>query len=124
MYGVCVSKWVSVALRLSSPYLQGSPLHGHDYKVKVCVEGPLGSDNKVIDHLELLALLDECLRDINYKYLNDVLGVENPTAELMTSHIASCISTRLKRDGLRIVLVEACTPSDLCSYYKPLSQHK
>jgi len=119
MYGVCVSKWVSVALRLSSPYIPGAALHGHDYRVRVCVEGELHEDNKVVDHLELLSLVETCLKKFNYQYLNEVLGTDNPTAELLVKHVADCIEANMERKGARIVLVEACTASDLCSYYKP-----
>ncbi len=118
-YGVCVSKWVSVALKLSSPHIPGEALHGHDYRVKVCIEGELGEDNKVVDHLELLVQLDDCLKEINYRYLNEVLGTQNPTAELLAKRIAECISSKNILRGNKVVLVEACTASELCSYYKP-----
>ncbi len=118
VYGVCVAKWVSVALRVSSPYIPGGALHGHDYKVRVCVEGGLGGDNKVVDHLELLAQLEKCLRSINYRYLNEVLGTQNPTAELLAKKIADCLSGYAATRNTRIALVEVCTASELCSYYR------
>lgn len=118
VYGVCVAKWVSVALRVSSPYIPGEALHGHDYKVRVCVEGELGEDNKVVDHLEFLAQLDDCLRRINYKYLNEVLDTRSPTAELLAKKIAECLSSYAIARNTRITLVEVCTASELCSYYR------
>jgi len=115
-YGVCVSKWISVALRLD---VNGKPyagLHGHDYRVMVCVEGPL-SNGMVIDHYELEEILASCTAGLDHRSLNEALGTETPTAETLVGYVKDCLEPRLRK-GLRLVLVAACTATGYCSYYR------
>lgn len=118
--GVCVSTWISAALRVESLGGSAASLHGHDYRLRVCVEGPLGSDNTVVDHYVLERLLSECTGGLDHVYLNEVLGVRDATAEVLVSRIYECLANKLASIGrqLRLVLVEACTATGYCSYYR------
>jgi len=118
--GVCVSTWVSAALRVESLGGPAAALHGHDYRLRVCVEGSLGDDNTVVDHYVLERLLSECVRDLDHAYLNEVLGVKDATAEMLVDKVYKCLSSKLAnaKRVLRLVLVEACTATGYCSYYR------
>lgn len=122
-FGVCVSVWISAALRVESLGGSAAALHGHDYRVRVCVEGPLGADNTVIDHYVLERLLGECVRSLDHAYLNEVLGVKDATAELLVREVYKCLDSRLSKlagtsHDLQLVFVEACTATGYCSYYR------
>lgn len=71
-------------------------LHGHSYRVQIYVEGDSNNSNGwVIDYkdihdafLPLYEQLDHCL-------LNDIVGLENPTAENIAKWIWSNLIDRL-----------------------------
>jgi 6-pyruvoyltetrahydropterin/6-carboxytetrahydropterin synthase len=56
-------------------------LHGHNYKVEIVIDGLLNNDGMVIDFFDLDHLMIPILNKIDHQYLNDILGLENPTAE-------------------------------------------
>jgi len=57
-------------------------LHGHTYHLRVYVAGePAPPEEWVIDYGDLKVHLQPILRELDHKYLNDINGLENPTAE-------------------------------------------
>ncbi len=61
-------------------------LHGHTYKLRVTVEGPVGEDGMVMDFKELKNLVKEKVIDrYDHQNLNDFF--ENPSAELVAMKI-------------------------------------
>ncbi len=116
VYGVCVTKWISVALRLEADGKPYAGLHGHDYRVTVCVEGPV-TRGMVIDHYELEEMLAKCTQALDHRSLNEALGTETPTAETLVGYVRKCLETQLP-GRLRLVLVSACTATGYCSYYR------
>ena len=66
-------------------------LHGHSYKVEVEVSGPVArfGNGAIVDFGEL----DECwkplFRMMDHKYLNDVYGEKNLTAEYLAERICT-----------------------------------
>ncbi len=61
-------------------------LHGHTYKLRVTVEGPVGEDGMVMDFVELKRLVKEKVVDrYDHQNLNDFF--ENPSAELVATKI-------------------------------------
>jgi 6-pyruvoyltetrahydropterin/6-carboxytetrahydropterin synthase len=84
-------------------------LHGHSYRVTVVVRGPVGTESGwVMDFGEIKAAFAVCKDTLDHRYLNEIPGLENPTAE----QIASWIWRRLK-PGLpalsEIRIDETCT---------------
>jgi len=61
-------------------------LHGHTYKLRVTVEGPVGEEGMVMDFKELKAVVKERVIDrYDHQNLNDFF--ENPSAEWMAKKI-------------------------------------
>ena len=61
-------------------------LHGHTYKLRVTVEGPVGEDGMVMDFVELKRLVKEKVIDrYDHQSLNDFF--ENPSAEVVAMKI-------------------------------------
>ena len=56
-------------------------LHGHSFKVRVCVEGPLDSFGWVMDFSELKKICAPYIKKLDQSYLNEIPGLENPTSE-------------------------------------------
>jgi 6-pyruvoyltetrahydropterin/6-carboxytetrahydropterin synthase len=58
-------------------------LHGHNYRVEIVARGALDSRGFVKDFAELDADMAPLLAQLDHKLLNDVAGLENPTAEII-----------------------------------------
>lgn len=59
-------------------------VHGHNYKVEVMLSSPtLDERGFVLDFAELDAAMQPLIAKLDHTLLNDTLGLENPTAEIM-----------------------------------------
>ncbi len=68
-------------------------LHGHSYRVEVLLHGPVDPHTGfVVDFFDLERGFAEIVGTLDHRCLNDVEGLENPTAE----NIAIWIWARLK----------------------------
>jgi 6-pyruvoyltetrahydropterin/6-carboxytetrahydropterin synthase len=84
-------------------------LHGHSFRVRVCVQGPVPAETGwVLDFADVKAAWQP-LRDLlDHRYLNEVDGLDNPTSEVLARWIYDRLKPALP--GLtRIVLHETCT---------------
>lgn len=89
-------------------------LHGHGYRVELICEGEIReSTGWLVDFAEIKRAFAPCLKQLDHHYLNEVEGLENPTAEML----AMWIWTRVKV-GLpclaQINIAETCTAR--CEY--------
>lgn len=84
-------------------------MHGHSYRVEVHVEGPVAEPHGwVMDFADLKAVCRPVEEQLDHRVLNEIEGLENPTAE----NIARWIWRRLAPDlpGLsKLVVRETCT---------------
>ena len=70
-------------------------LHGHSYRVELQLDGPVDpSTGFVIDFFDIEAVFQPLLARLDHHYLNDIEGLQNPTAE----NIAIWIWQRTKPD--------------------------
>jgi 6-pyruvoyltetrahydropterin/6-carboxytetrahydropterin synthase len=70
-----------------------SRLHGHSYRVEVQLEGPVDPHTGfVVDFFDLEKAFTDIVGALDHRCLNEVTGLENPTAE----NIAVWIWDRLK----------------------------
>ena len=58
-------------------------LHGHNYRVEVVVKGTLDTRGFVKDFFEVDAVVAPLVAQLDHKLLNEVKGLENPTAEVI-----------------------------------------
>jgi 6-pyruvoyltetrahydropterin/6-carboxytetrahydropterin synthase len=74
-------------------------MHGHSYRVDVVVKGPLDRRGFVADFAEIDAQVLPLLGKLDHRVLNDVEGLENPTAELIAAwllqRLPTCESVRV-----------------------------
>jgi 6-pyruvoyltetrahydropterin/6-carboxytetrahydropterin synthase len=57
-------------------------LHGHSYRVELRLEGPVDANSGfVADFFDIEAAFAPLLARLDHNCLNDVAGLENPTAE-------------------------------------------
>lgn len=89
-------------------------LHGHSFRVRVTVAGPVGDRTGwVMDFADLKAAVQPTIDALDHRLLNDIDGLENPTSEMLARWIWDRIAPDLT--GLASVEVrETCTSG--CTY--------
>lgn len=90
-------------------------MHGHSYKVEVAVRGPVDPETGwLMDFGDINKRLRPICEELDHRVLNDVEGLENPTAEIL----AAWVWRRLAADlpGLHRVSVFESDSSG-CHYY-------
>jgi 6-pyruvoyltetrahydropterin/6-carboxytetrahydropterin synthase len=60
-------------------------LHGHNYRVTIVVRGTLDARGFVRDFAEMDSLVAPLIQQMDHRLLNDVKGLENPTAEIIAA---------------------------------------
>jgi 6-pyruvoyltetrahydropterin/6-carboxytetrahydropterin synthase len=74
-------------------------LHGHNYRVEIVVRGRVDARGFVKDFAEIDAAVQPLLEQVDHRLLNDVKGLENPTAEIIAAwfleRIADCERVRV-----------------------------
>lgn len=74
-------------------------MHGHNYRVDIVVGGALDSRGFIRDFAEIDADVVPLIEKIDHRVLNDVEGLENPTAEVIAAwffhRVAGCESVRV-----------------------------
>jgi len=61
-------------------------LHGHTYQVIVALEGELHPTlGWVVDYGEVSRVVDPVVRELDHYCLNEIPGLENPTAEILAA---------------------------------------
>ncbi|MDX1571594.1 MAG: 6-carboxytetrahydropterin synthase QueD [Xanthomonadales bacterium] len=84
-------------------------LHGHSFRIRLVVEGPIGDQSGwVMDFADLKQAFDPLFRQLDHNYLNDIEGLENPTSE----NLARWVWDRLRSDLpllSRVEVSETCT---------------
>jgi 6-pyruvoyltetrahydropterin/6-carboxytetrahydropterin synthase len=58
-------------------------MHGHNYEMEVAIEGKVAENGFIIDFWDLDAIVQPIVNMIDHRTLNDIEGLENPTAELI-----------------------------------------
>jgi len=60
-------------------------LHGHNYRVSIVVRGALDTRGFVKDFAEIDEVVNPLLALLDHRLLNNVNGLENPTAEIIAN---------------------------------------
>ncbi len=92
-------------------------LHGHSFRVDVRVEGEVDPQRGyLIDYNDIQAACEPVRKSLDHTYLNEIAGLENPTAE----NLARWIWERLKPALpllAAVVVQETCMSG--CEYRGP-----
>jgi 6-pyruvoyltetrahydropterin/6-carboxytetrahydropterin synthase len=82
-------------------------MHGHSYRVRVEVSGPVdATSGMVVDYADIKALFDAKVTSrLDHKVLNDVPGLENSTSENLAQWVFGELSASLS-PGVKLRAVE------------------
>jgi len=99
MYEISVDATFAAAHNLRDYYGKCEDLHGHNYKVRVVVEGPeLDSTGLLYDFVHLKQVIQGVIQSLDHKYLNELAPFDtlNPSAENLARHIYDETAKRLR----------------------------
>jgi 6-pyruvoyltetrahydropterin/6-carboxytetrahydropterin synthase len=87
-------------------------MHGHNYETEITVEGTLNDAGFIIDFWDLDKYVQPLIDGIDHQTLNNIPGLENPTAEHIAAWIMLNLQRRLPNEIGRIVAVRIYETKD------------
>jgi 6-pyruvoyltetrahydropterin/6-carboxytetrahydropterin synthase len=98
-------------------------LHGHNWKVEVCVAGErLNEAGVLIDFGELKVHVKAIIDTLDHKFLNELnLFPGPPSSENIAVYIAEALQEKLSGTELRVRRVTTWESDDACATYFPAS---
>ncbi|MCF8025063.1 MAG: 6-carboxytetrahydropterin synthase QueD [Desulfobacteraceae bacterium] len=99
-------------------------LHGHNWKVELCVAGEKLQDSGVLMDFGIIKQrLGEIIETMDHSFLNDLPAFDNPSSEIIARHIADEFSERIGKDeGIFVSSVRVWESDDACAAYFPPSR--
>jgi 6-pyruvoyltetrahydropterin/6-carboxytetrahydropterin synthase len=96
-------------------------LHGHNWKVEVCVTGDqLDEAGVLVDFGVLKTHIREIINTLDHKFLNEIPSFNNnPSSERIAVYIARELQAEINRLGLRVSRVSAWESEDACATFIP-----
>ncbi len=89
-------------------------LHGHSFQVELTCEGEIDSKmGWLIDFAEIKKAVEPFIEELDHHYLNEIEGLENPTAENIARWIWSRVKPHLTLLS-QVSVAETCTAR--CEY--------
>lgn len=85
-------------------------MHGHNYEIEVTIRDTIRADGFILDFAELDELVNPIIAEVDHRTLNDIKGLENPTAEL----IAQWFCKRINAAGEYDVFSVRCYETKDC----------
>jgi 6-pyruvoyltetrahydropterin/6-carboxytetrahydropterin synthase len=84
-------------------------LHGHSFRVELICEGEIDPDaGWLLDFAEIKQAFAPFWEQLDHRYLNEIEGLENPTAENLARWIWSCVKPMLPLLA-QVNVAETCT---------------
>jgi 6-pyruvoyltetrahydropterin/6-carboxytetrahydropterin synthase len=105
MFEVSVEAGFAAAHQLRNYRGKCENLHGHNYKVRVTVQGQeLNSIGLLADFTELKAALREISESLDHKFLNEIPPFTeiNPSAENVAKYICDRLQVSLREGGSEV----------------------
>lgn len=98
-------------------------LHGHNWKIEICVAGKtLNNTGVLADFGELKQHVSEIMTRLDHKFLNelDYFNDDNPpSSENIARYIANSLQTLLNNSKIKVARVTAWESEDACATYLP-----
>ena len=95
-------------------------LHGHNWKIEVCVAGEHLNDAGVLmDFGEIKAHLSDIMASLDHKFLNELeyFKVSNPSSENVAQYIAKSLQKEIDGSAVKVTRVTAWESENACATY-------
>lgn len=122
MYEVKIVTGFAAAHQLREIQGKCESLHGHNWKIEVCVAAnKLDNAGVAIDFRVLKQHVNDILDDLDHKFLNQLPAFEekNPSSENIATYVAEQLASRLAGQNLRVSRVTAWESENACASYCP-----
>lgn len=84
-------------------------LHGHSYKARIHLQDNINEETGwFIDFAEIKKICKPIISQLDHNYLNDITGLENPTAEVISKWIWHQLKPQLPQI-IAVEIKETCT---------------
>ena len=97
-------------------------LHGHNWKVEVCVKGErLNEAGVLVDFGIIKAHVKEIMKRLDHRFLNELPEFENtpPSSESLAVYIAESLQEMIDEPGVMVSRVTTWESEDACATYFP-----
>lgn len=95
-------------------------MHGHNYVFDIEIEGELNEQGFVMDFWDVDKIVQPILDRIDHRVLNEVEGLENPTAEIIAGWFVDQIQLELPGNYTVYAVHVFETPDAKASVLRPL----
>ena len=79
--------------------------HGHNYTIEIALTGTVRDDGFIIDFFDLDKAVKPLLDRCDHRMLNEIEGLENPTAEIIATWLRNRVGAQLP-PGITVVHVK------------------
>jgi len=121
MYELKVVTHFAAAHQLKMVAKKCENLHGHNWKIEICVAGEtLNNAGVLVDFGELKQHVSEIITRLDHKFLNELDYFDDnhpPSSENISCHIATSLQTLLKNTNIKVARVTAWESEDACATY-------
>lgn len=96
--------------------------HGHNYKVRVSVEGEnLDSTGLLVDFIDLRDAVRSLAGRFDHQFLNEVAPFDklNPSAENIARYFSDQLASRVNQNGARLQAVTVWETETTLATYRP-----
>ncbi|MFO7667589.1 MAG: 6-carboxytetrahydropterin synthase QueD [Desulfobacterales bacterium] len=120
MFELKVLNHFSAAHQLKLVAAKCENLHGHNWKIEVCVKGEkLNSAGVIMDFGQIKKYVSEIMTSLDHKFLNELewfKGV-NPSSEIIAMKIAKELQEKIDDPSVKVSSVTAWESDDACATY-------
>jgi 6-pyruvoyltetrahydropterin/6-carboxytetrahydropterin synthase len=119
MYEISVAQDFSAAHKLNDYNGQCSNLHGHTWKIEICIScDHLNEDSMVMDFKDVKTALQSILQRYDHGYLNEISPFDkiNPTAENIAREIYQ--EFKVVCTGCKLKSVKVWESVNCCATYR------
>ncbi|MDF1591844.1 MAG: 6-carboxytetrahydropterin synthase QueD [Desulfobacterales bacterium] len=95
-------------------------LHGHNWKIEVCVAGERLNDAGVLmDFGEIKARLSDIMASLDHKFLNELefFKAGNPSSENIAQYIAKSLQREIDNSAVKVTRVTAWESDNACATF-------
>ncbi|WP_319522654.1 6-carboxytetrahydropterin synthase QueD [uncultured Desulfosarcina sp.] len=122
MFELKILSHFSAAHQLAMVAKKCENLHGHNWKVEVCVKGERLNDAGVlVDFGILKGYVKEIMARLDHRFLNELPDLENipPSSENLAVYIAENLQAMIDEPGVVVSKVTTWESDDACATYFP-----
>jgi 6-pyruvoyltetrahydropterin/6-carboxytetrahydropterin synthase len=124
MFELKILSHFSAAHQLTMVAKKCENLHGHNWKVEVCIKGDrLNEAGVVVDFGILKKHVKEIMRRLDHQFLNELPDFKEipPSSENLALYIAQNLQTMIREPGVTVSRVTTWESDDACATYYPAS---